>query len=320
LRSLLLLLPLALAACGDLPRPFEGDPGATALRLSRPPPSRLAVPSPGNALLPETGADALAGAITDALVGQELPAVAGPVHPGDWRLAMSAQMQGDTVVPTYTVMNPSGVVQGSVEGKPVSARLWADADPAALKQAAASAAPDIAGLLAAVEAARLQSDPTSLMNRPARIFVKDVTGAPGDGNTSLTRDIKAKLPGTGEMVQSSPQGADYTVIGTVTTKKIAGNQVHAEIKWQVLDATGTEAGAVTQINEVPAGTLDQYWGDIAVAVTDQAAGGIKEIILNQADPRRTTPASAAVKLAPNAGKPATAPGSAASGTKPVQPR
>ena len=46
-----LLLPLFLAACGDLPEPFLGNPGATARRLAVPETPMLAVPPPSNALL-----------------------------------------------------------------------------------------------------------------------------------------------------------------------------------------------------------------------------------------------------------------------------
>ena len=75
--SLVLLPVLLLAACGDLPQPFRGNPGATATRLARPPPSRLLVPSPTGSLLPDTAADTWSGAVADALVQQEVPAAAG---------------------------------------------------------------------------------------------------------------------------------------------------------------------------------------------------------------------------------------------------
>ena len=35
------------------------------------------------------------------------------------------------------------------------------------------------------------------------------------------------------------------------------------------------------MNEVPAGTLSHYWGDVAVAVVQEAAGGIRDVLLNQ---------------------------------------
>ena len=52
---LLLLPPLFLACCGDLPEPFLGNPGATARRLAVPDTPMLAVQPPTGALLTEQG-------------------------------------------------------------------------------------------------------------------------------------------------------------------------------------------------------------------------------------------------------------------------
>ncbi len=316
-RLLVLTALLALAACGGLPRPFEGDPGATAMRLAMPPPSRLDVPTPANALLPQAIAAQWAGAMADTLVDQEVPAVAERERRGDWRLVMSADLHGGSVTPSYTVLNPQGISQGSVTGTSIPAEAWAQGDPGMLKQVSAASAADIANLLTAIESARRESDPNSLINRPARLYIRPVTGAPGDGDVALTRQMQAQLPQIGEQVQTTAAGADYVIAGTVKSTPIAGNQTRIEIRWGVLDAAGHEAGAVTQINEIPAGQLDQYWGDVALVVTQQAAGGLKDVILNQADPRRTNPAAAAVKLPPRPGSPqplVAQPGAAPPGT------
>ncbi len=95
--------PLAGAArrrCGGLPRPFEGDPGATALRLAVPPPSRLAVPTPTAALLPQSAAETWAGAVADDLVGQEVPGdrrarASRRLAPGDDRRSESGRRGAD---------------------------------------------------------------------------------------------------------------------------------------------------------------------------------------------------------------------------------
>src|ERR1700675_4935688 len=65
-----------LAGCGDLPRPFAGYPGATALRLAQPPPARLAVPVPTNALLGDEVSAAYDKTLVAALQDQDVPAVA----------------------------------------------------------------------------------------------------------------------------------------------------------------------------------------------------------------------------------------------------
>ena len=273
-------LALVLAGCGDLPQPFLGRPGSTALRLAQPPPSRLAIPLPIASLLTDGAAQAWSTALADALVAQELPAGAHPVGRGDWSLVLSAELQNGAVVPTYTVMDPAGRPQGASQGPPVPARDWAAGQPATLKAAADVEAPKVVALLNGIEARRQSSDPHSLLNRPPVIFFKGVTGAPGDGNTSLTRQMTTKLPNLGDVVQDTAKGADFAVAGEVVTAPGAGKTTRVEIQWIVTDAKGQESGRVVQINEVPPHTLDQFWGEVAIVVANEAAGGVHEVITN----------------------------------------
>jgi hypothetical protein len=276
-----LLLVALLGGCGDLPRPFAGNPGATARRLSQPPPARLAVPPPTAALLADNGGAALADALAKALQDQEVPAVAGPPHSGDWRLVTTAELHERDVIPVFTVQDPAGADQGAAQGVAVPGALWADAAPGTLQGVAKAAAPDIALLLTRIEAARLRSDPNSLLNRPARVYFKGVHGAPGDGDLALAQQLKSQLPGLGPVVQDTPAGADYTLDCQVATAPLPGNHLRVEIQWVVDDAQGREAGRVAQLNEVPAGALSHYWGEVAVAVVQEAANGIREVLVNQ---------------------------------------
>jgi len=279
----LLALP---AGCGDLPRPFMGEPGVVGRRLSQPPPARLAVATSPDALLGDAERKTYAGAVAEALVGESVPAVAGESKPGDWRLVLGAKLDHASVLPSYTVENPKGEQRGSVNGKPVPAEAWARGDPAVLEQAAGAAAPAVATLLTSIEAAIQQADPNSLVNRPARVVVKGVTGAPGDGNESLARDMRAALPRVGEVVQEAANGADFSLAGVVHTASGAGGSVRVEIQWIVADPAGRERGRIVQINEVPRGTLDGYWGDVALVVAQEAAGGVRDVILNQTAARQ----------------------------------
>ena len=276
----LLVLVLALAGCGDLPQPFLGRPGATAMRLAQPPPSRLSIPLPAESLLPDAAATAWAAAVAEALLAEEVPAVAGRgARRTDWTLALAAELRGTEVVPTYTVQNPGGEPQGVSEGAPVPAADWANGDPAMLKAAAAQAAPGIGSLLNRIDAARRQSDPSSLQNRPARLYFTGVTGAPGDGNRSLPAQMRIKLSGLGLVVQDSAAGADFTLAGEVQAAPGRAGATRIELQWIVADAKG-ERGRIVQLNEVPPGTLDRYWGDVAVVVADEAAGGVRDVVLN----------------------------------------
>jgi len=284
--ALCLTLTLALAACGDLPQPFLDNPGANAIRLSVPPPARLVVAPPTNALLDDRGAAAWARAVANALVGEELPALVEPPRKGDWRLVLSADMHGASVTPRYTYLDPGGKPHGDVATTPVPASAWASGDTKVFARAAAEAAPPLLGLVRAVEAQAKQSDPNSLYNRPARVFFAGVTGAPGDGNFSLARDMRARLPDTGDVLVTKPAAADFLLAGIVKVTDVAGGQQQVEIHWVVRDPQGRVAGDIAQGKDLPRGMLDHFWGDIAAVITDQAAGGVHEVITNYSGRRR----------------------------------
>ena len=295
MRILLLLLLLLPTACGSLPQPFFGNPGGNAGLLSEPPPSRLGITLPEQSLLTDAGARAWARALADALVEQEIPADISNGRRGrEWTLTLAAEIRGADVVTSYTVQNPAGESQGVTESPPISARDWASGNPTVLKTAAAQAAPGIASLLNRIEAARRQSDPNSLLNRPARVYFTGVTGAPGDGNRSLPTQMRMKLASAGMVVQDVAKDADYTLAGEVRTANGVNGTVRVELQWIVADAKG-ERGRVVQINEVAPSTINPYWGDVAVAVADEAATGVRDVITNAGGAQG--PASAGAKPA-----------------------
>ena len=291
-RTLLLVVLALLSGCGGLPQPFFGNPGREGALLTTPPPARLAVPTPGQSLLTDAGSATWAQATATALADMALPASFGPARPGDWRLQLSATSRGADIVPSYEVLDAAGKPQGATEGPPVSAASWSTAEGPVLQDAAAQASPRIDALLTRIQAARLHADPNSLQNRPARVYVSGVTGAPGDGDRSLETQIKLKLATYGIVVQDAPTGADYRLRAKVVTAPGSGGQLKVELQWIVDDSRG-ERGRVVQLNEVPGGSLDRYWGDVAAVAAEQAAGGIKDVLFNAAGPRvgATTPAA-----------------------------
>ena len=107
-----------------------------------------------------------------------------------------------------------------------------------------------------------------------------MTGAPGDGNTSLARDMRTRLPDTGDQVVGKPANADFTLNGTVRVSDLPSGQQQVEIHWIVTGSRGQLAGDVAQGKDIPKGSLSGYWGDVAVAITDEAADGVREVITN----------------------------------------
>ena len=237
-----LALPLLLAACGDLPMPFKDNPGATALRLAAPPPTRLAVLAPGRAMLADDGAARFATDLAGALDDQSVPAE--PIRPvrGDWQLQTTATLAGDHVVPHYTVLTPTGAVRGSVDGRPVPAAAWANADAATLKAEADAAGPDIAALLTGIRAAEREADPHSLLHRPAKVFFAGVTGAPGDGDAALAEAMRRELPMHGDLEVHDAGSADYMLAGRVAVSAPKNGQQEVELDWRVHRSGGTRGG------------------------------------------------------------------------------
>jgi len=281
-RGVVLTLLVALAACGDLPQPYRGRPGGQAGTLAAPPAYRLAVPDPAAALLTGEQAHSFAEALSAALLTAEVPASATDPLPLDWRLTVEASLQGSAVIPRYVLSDPDGRQQGATLGTRIPASEWQDARPEVLQRVAREAAPRIADLLLRAEAARKGNDPAALVESgPPRIYVPMVRGAPGDGNEALTARIREALNTQGMIVQTQTQGARFAVTGQVAVVDQPGTRTQrVELLWTVSRQDGHDLGRVLQLNEVPMGVLSRFWGDVAFAAANEAAGGVRTVVQN----------------------------------------
>jgi hypothetical protein len=272
---------LALAACGDLPQPFRGNPGGMAGRLVVPPPYRLAIPIPDAAMLTATESEAFAKAMAEALLKREVPTVADTPLPLDWRLAVDMRLEGNRVVPRYALFDPDGAPQGVTEGSAIPARDWARPSAALFVDVANDAARRAADLLLRAEAARKSTAPSALTAAgPPRVYLLPVRGAPGDGNESLTARMRDSLGDNGILAQEVADGAGFATDGRVNVVPVGRGMQRVEILWIVSRRDGQELGRVLQMNEIPAGLLDRHWGDIAFAAAAEAAGGVQRVIEN----------------------------------------
>jgi len=277
----LLCLLFLLSACGDLPQPFRGNPGAEARRLAAPPAYRIAVPAPPQAQLTDAAAGAFATALADALEAAEVPAVPGEPSPLDWRLTVVAEREGASIVPRYALADADGRELGAATGLPVPPRDWAVADSALLRRVAERDAERIAALLARADAANRAASPATVAaGGPPRLRFAEVRGAPGDGNTALSARMRDFLAQRGMLVQDAADGAGFALEGRVTVTPAGRGQQRVEIIWTVTRRDGFDLGRVAQINEVPVGSLDRLWGDVAYVVAEEASGGVRDVLAN----------------------------------------
>ena len=279
-KNLILGLPLLLAACGTLPEPFYGNPGPEGAVLSIPPAPILMVPAPKGALLGNNAAKLYAEDLATRLADMDVPSIYGPAAKGDWQLVATAKLAGNNVIPAYTVIGPNHKVYGRLQGAPVPAAAWADGTASALQDAAMADAKPLSKLLANINARVQQSNPLSLENRPPRVFIGKVTGAPGDGDSALPLDLSRDLPSPDLELVTNAKQADFTVTGVVKATPSGPGQVVVELDWSVEDAKHRKIGQVTQLHALAAGDISPYWGDVAAAAASEAAGGIQQVVSN----------------------------------------
>jgi hypothetical protein len=107
--------------------------------------------------------------------------------------------------------------------------------------------------------------------------IASVTGAPGDGVTSLTAAIQQELANKGVGVGEKAGGA-YRVEGAVALGPAKDGKQSIHIDWTVRDPAGKKLGTVSQRNEIPEGSLDGAWGKTAEQAAGAAAQGIIRLL------------------------------------------
>jgi hypothetical protein len=110
------------------------------------------------------------------------------------------------------------------------------------------------------------------------VAVIPVKGAKGKGNDELTRAMRQTLTTAGWTVLNAPAKNALTISGRVEMAEVEGNMQMVALKWAVQAPDGGKLGDVKQANNVPAGSLDNGWGEIAGFAVEAAATGIFELI------------------------------------------
>jgi hypothetical protein len=265
---------LALTACGEIPHPFADDklgPHADLLAISDAPGVVVEVVEG----VPAGAGTILAEAMAEALRRHEVLASTAPGNALSFHLQGLAEASADGVELHWSMRNAAGVEIGS-ESQHINvplAGLPDDQAPqvtAALGATASAAAPELAASI---------QDQTSKQREPSRhLLVRDVEGAPGDGGKALKRALLFLLKRDGTALTDDVSRPDtVTIAGTVDAIPAATAQDHLKIQWHVLAPDGSEAGVISQENDVPAKAIEGQWGDLAMAVATAAAPDITRV-------------------------------------------
>ena len=111
-----------------------------------------------------------------------------------------------------------------------------------------------------------------------KAFVPTVTGAPGDGSSTLRAALQRELTRSNVTLAEAPSADNYIVEGKVAMGPGKDGKQPITIDWSVTDPSGKKLGTVSQKNEVPQGSLDGSWGKTADAAAAAAAQGIVKLL------------------------------------------
>jgi len=291
LTGICLAASLALAACGDLPRPYQPDSKLADNPLVQSPESSSVIVLPVDGLASLVQGDRFATAMARALRRLDVPATVRGGSESSLYLSGRAKLENDPgsspdsprrVAIDWSLIDPDGKPVGNHSQRlRVAPRQWQEGDHALLTSLAANAAGAIAAMLgdpaeAAAVAAGQPAEPES--DYAFEVGLLPVVGAPGSGNEDLAKAMSAALMRRRIAVADSTGDASLLIACEVTASEpVHGNQ-QIEIVWVVRRPDGDTVGRISQANSVPAGSLDGSWGSVAPVVADGAASGLIDLI------------------------------------------
>jgi hypothetical protein len=250
---------------------------------------------------PANISDQLTKAIVEAGKDRKLTLIPG-TGPADYTLrgylVASSEKNGAKISYIWDVTDAKGQRVGRISGDEiVTARNgsdpWSGVDSTVIRSIASKTTSQVAASLphgsGSSAPTTVSSGPSggappassaSVAGTPGEVLalVSPVSGAPGDGGTSLTAAMKKRLFAGGVKLATSPARNVYTVKGTVSLTDATGGKQSIHIDWLVLAPGGKRLGTVSQQNTIPKGSLNGPWGAIADAAASKAASDIIKLL------------------------------------------
>ncbi len=274
--ALLVVAPLLAGCTGDPPSAFQPDTPFTNPLLQ--PGLRGGINVPRIDGLPltatDTGAD-LAEAVAQALRDAEIVALEAPAANGRFALLGRFDPRSDPagrIAVAWTLVDDKGEeVRNFVTERPGDpAGAWINS---------------MAGELVAainryvMEAEGLPPQPDEM----PKLTIVAIDGAPGPGGRALASALEYHLKQAGLTVSDTVDDQGALILGNVVVapSKVPGAAASREtlsLAWTVLRPNGSELGTIEQANDIPKGTLDRAWGDLAFIIAEGAAEGIVDLL------------------------------------------
>jgi hypothetical protein len=291
-------LALLLGGCQPLPHPFAED-GAPAALLAVPDNIDIAIGSFEGE--PQATAAKLPAAVAQALLKHNIPASAEATNQSSYQLDGRIEERPNTagkstVTVFWRLRNAAGDVVNERSDQVIAPTSdWNGGNDAPIAELAAAGANGLATKLLG-EAPPPKEQPGG---GRTRVAIRKVSGAPGDGDTSLASSLNALLKRRDiDLVDPANGKPQLAVDADIAVAPVKDGKQHVKIVWRVSRAGGGEIGNVAQENDVPKGRLDGPWGDIAYSVAMAAEGGIMQII-DRGTPRRPLGGEATAAVTPS---------------------
>ena len=178
------------------------------------------------------------------------------------------------VIVRWTLADGQGkTVATNIQGVGGTWWEWENGDPRIIRKMGSRTAKQIAELFLIEDEKAM---PPELLG--AGLMVHPITGAPGDGNLSLTRSIAAAMRATDVSVTEDPRQAYFVLEGVVALDPAPGDNQLVRVTWTVSTLNGRIIGTAGQENTVAKGSLDGAWGEVAALIAAAAVDGIEDII------------------------------------------
>jgi hypothetical protein len=227
-----------------------------------------------------------------------------PLPPGD----PSSKDNADAVV-AAVAGDPANVIAQGIEGDAPSPRLFAAAPPIAAPASPALKPGTAPTPKAGAPEATLPpspppaaGQPTTGTGKPVRLRLsdeaaapshKDATGArpdsiavtvlptkglPSDGEATLQRAIAYALSVAKLDIVEADAPSDLSLVGKIELTKLGDGVANVKVSWSLRRHDGSEIGQVNQENNLREGVIERAWGEIAAAVSNNAADGIAQLV------------------------------------------
>lgn len=239
---------------------MEADPPGDARLLALPDRAGVVVTVSGQ----DDAAADLADALVDALIEENIPAGSGPTAGNRLSYRLRADIASAGPAIGWQLANASGEVVGG-------------------GNVAGQAGSGAAARIAAETAALIRGTPRRAAEREVGatmppVLVEGLTGAPGDGKTVVPRMLRHLLQSVGYRLAADGEEDAVIVSGRYSSTGTGEGTEDVVLAWRVVGPDGTEIGVVDQANTIPAGSLDQAWGDSAYFIAEGAAEGIHALL------------------------------------------